>query len=247
METLRALLVSLAEDRPIAEIRACVHWTAVISRQCGLAATLQSEDGEHGEHKVHGAGHLHNQTARALAQYALSDNLLEASLGLAAINSLVPPLASAGDWNAGDLLAQLGRDKVVAVVGHFPFIGRLRPLLRALYVLELRPGAGDLPADAAPSVLPGADIVAITGSTLINHTFDGLLDLCAPHALIMVLGPSTPLSPVLFDRGVHILSGVQVVDSEATLRSISQGATFQQVQGARLVTLLRDEQLVQRC
>jgi uncharacterized protein (DUF4213/DUF364 family) len=56
----------------------------------------------------------------------------------------------------------------------------------------------------------------------------------------MVLGPSTPLSPVLFAHGATLLSGVQVVDEQAVQRTVAQGATFQQVEGVRLLTLRKD-------
>jgi uncharacterized protein (DUF4213/DUF364 family) len=82
-------------------------------------------------------------------------------------------------------------------------------------------------------------VVALTGSALINGTLDGLLSLCRPGALVMVLGPSTPLSPVLFDHGATFLSGARVVDEAAALRTIGQGATFQQVEGVRLLTLMK--------
>ena len=84
-------------------------------------------------------------------------------------------------------------------------------------------------------------MVAITSSALINHTLDGLLALCRPKALVMMLGPSTPLSPVLFDHGVTILSGARVMDEAAALRTIGQGASFQQVEGVRLLTFRRDK------
>jgi uncharacterized protein len=57
----------------------------------------------------------------------------------------------------------------------------------------------------------------------------------------MVLGPSTPLSPVLFLHGASIISGTGVVDEAAVLRSVSQGATFQQVEGVRLLTMTSEE------
>ena len=62
---------------------------------------------------------------------------------------------------------------------------------------------------------------------------------CRPGALVIVLGPTAPLSPVLFDYGVDVISGSRVVDVEAVLRYISQGATFKQVKrhGARLLTM----------
>ena len=96
-----------------------------------------------------------------------------------------------------------------------------------------------MPSEAADQVIPRADIVALTGTTLINHTFEDLLALCRPEALVLVLGPSTPLSPILFNHGVHLLSGSVVENEEAVLRAVSQGANFRQVhrQGVRLVTM----------
>ncbi len=57
-----------------------------------------------------------------------------------------------------------------------------------------------------------ADIVAITGSALINHSIERLLNLCRPESFVVVLGPTTPLSPVLFDHGVDVICGTRVVD-----------------------------------
>ena len=55
----------------------------------------------------------------------------------------------------------------------------------------------------------------------------------------MMLGPSTPLSPVLFDYGFDATSGSVVVDRDVTLNCISQGANFRQVHGVRKVTMRR--------
>ena len=92
-------------------------------------------------------------------------------------------------------------------------------------------------------VIPRAEVVAITGTTLLNHTFAQLMNLCRPQTLVLVLGPSTPLSPVLFNYGVHLLSGSVVENIEAVLQAVSQGANFRQVhrQGVRLVTMERNE------
>jgi uncharacterized protein (DUF4213/DUF364 family) len=91
----------------------------------------------------------------------------------------------------------------------------------------------------AGGILPQADVVAITGSAFINHSLEGLLGLCRTDAFIVVLGPTTPLSPVLFDYGVNAISGTRVVDPELALRSVSEGATFRQIQGIRLLTMER--------
>ena len=81
-------------------------------------------------------------------------------------------------------------------------------------MLELEPQGDDLPAAAAPEVLPQADVVGITGSTLANGTLEGLLALCRPEATVVLIGPTTPLSTVLFDYGADVLCGVLVDDPE---------------------------------
>jgi uncharacterized protein (DUF4213/DUF364 family) len=88
-------------------------------------------------------------------------------------------------------------------------------------------------------VLPEADIVAISGSAFINHTMESLLGLCRPGSLVVVLGPTTPLSPVLFDHRVDIIAGTRVVDPVLALRCVSEGAVFRQLRGVRLLTMRR--------
>jgi len=177
-----------------------------------------------------------DMTARELAELARSMEPEKASVGLAAINSLIDPPEGLRDGHALDLILERGRDRDVTLVGHFPFAERLRPQVRRLRVLELHPQDGDLPASEAARVLPRSDVVAITASTLINHTLDGLLDLARGKAVIL-LGPSTPLSPAFFARGVIALCGSVVVDPDAALRCVSEGVSFRHLQGLRRVIL----------
>jgi len=241
MDILSELLSNLPGDEPVRTVLVGAHWTVVCSRHCGLASTLTG-DKPHGHEKVRDAGKLHLKSAGELAEYALSENLLEASIGIATINSLLEVDMNAGvKINAGEVLAEHGQGKNVALVGHFPFITTLRQAVGQLWVIEQHPTEDEYPVEAAADLIPQAELVAITGSALINHTFDGLLSLCQPNALVMVLGPSTPLSPVLFEHGVTILSGARVVDEKAILRTLEQGATFQQVEGVKLLTFSNEK------
>jgi uncharacterized protein len=234
------LIASLPEDVAVKSVWVGVHWTAVCSRHCGLASTL-IDNQPHGHAQVRDVGRLHFKSAHELTEYARSDNLLEASIGVAAINSLLDVDESrVVEMNAADVLTHQGHGKRVALVGHFPFISQLRTSAGELWVIEQQPAAGEYPAEAAADLIPRAEVVAITASTLINHTLDDLLALCDPHAWVMVLGPSTPLSPMFFKRGVAMLSGAQVVDEAAALRTLCQGATFQQMEGVRLLALTRE-------
>jgi uncharacterized protein len=233
------LIASITGEFPVRSVLVGVHWTVVCSRFCGMAAT-RALSSIHGGEQVRHVGHLHKKNVRELAELAYSSQPLEAALGVAAINSVLEVNESqAVEINASEVLSSRGRGKNVALIGHFHFIEQLRQSAKRLWVIEQHPAEDEYPAEAAAELLPQADVVAITGSAFVNHTLDGLLSLCKPHSTVMVLGPSTPLSMVLFDHGVTILSGTRVVDEEAVLRTVSQGASFRQVEGVKLLTLER--------
>jgi hypothetical protein len=240
MKILHDLISSLREDAPAREVCIGPFWTAVWSRACGLASTVMPEEHEHGATFVRGVGELAGRSALELCRLSFSGSLLEAGIGMAAINSLLDvDEERCGESNAGQLLIERGRGKRVALVGHFPFVPALREAARELSVLELHPRPGDFPAQDAEMVLPEADIVAISGSAFINHTMEGLLGLCRSDSLVVVLGPTTPLSPVLFDHRVDIIAGTRVVDPVLALRCVSEGAVFRQLRGVRVLTMQR--------
>lgn len=239
MKLLDDLIASIDNDAQVRRVLVGAHWTVVCSRRCGMASTILGNK-PHGHEKVRDVGHLEHKSALELAKYAQSDNLLEASIGVAAINSLLEINDSlAVELNAAEVLINKGKGKNIALVGHFPFIPKLREAAGQLWVIEQRPTDDEYPAESAPDLIPKADVVALTGTALINHTLGGLLELCHRDALVMVLGPSTPLSPVLFQHGATFISGTQVLDEHAVMCTVAQGATFQQVEGVRLMTLSR--------
>jgi uncharacterized protein (DUF4213/DUF364 family) len=236
------LLNNLNVDAPVRSVLVGAHWTVICSRHCGMASTMMSSH-PHGHVQVRDAGRLHHKSARKLAELARSTELLEASIGVAAINSLLEIDDSlAAQLNASEVLMSRGRGKNIALVGHFPFINQLRSVAGQLWVIEQHPLEDEFPSEAAADLIPQADVVAITSSSLINHTLDGLLSLCSSEATVMLLGPTTPLSPILFNHGVTIISGAIVVDEAAVLRTVGQGASFRQVEGVKLLTFIHEKE-----
>ena len=192
----------------------------------------------HQYNQVRDVGQLHQKSALELAQYIFSDRLLEASLGMAAINSLIEiddnkcePL------NAFDIIAEQGTGKTIGVIGHFPFIPKLKKVAGKLWVFEKRLQEGDLPEKEMKHLLPSCDVVAISGTTLINHTFENILQSCRKDAFKVMLGASTPMIPLLFDYGIDVLSGCRVIDAEIVFRCVSQGATFKQISGIKFLSM----------
>ena len=240
MSILSDLIAQLqGKDHPVKEVLTGAYWTGVVSGGCGLASTFRHEEHPHRQ-GVRDVGRLTEKTALELAEYALSGYTMEASIGMAAINSLLE--VDEKRWveqNASQILLEKGEGKNVAIVGHFPFIPELRKKARNLWVLEQKPRAGDLASQEAQNILPQCEVVGITGTAFINHTLDDLLT-WAKGKYILLIGPTTPLTPFLFNYGIHVLSGTVVVDKVEAFKCISQGATFREVRGVRRVTMVKE-------
>ena len=237
MKILDNLILNLQEnDFQVRSVHTCVFWTAVVSKHCGLSSTFRDEGPSH-DRGVRDVGNLTQKTALELAEYAKSKSLLEASIGMATINSLIDiDESKCIEKNAFEIILEKGKGKNVAVVGHFPWIPKLRERINNFWVLEQRLREGDLPAKEADRILPQCDVVGITGTSFINHTIEGLLSLCK-GAYVLLIGPTSPLSPIFFDHGIDAICGSKVIDVEKVTRSISEGATFKEVTGVRLLTL----------
>jgi uncharacterized protein len=244
MEIFNKLISSLPEGR-VVSVNVGLFWTAVVVetqgiQHCGLAATLSNCEFEHARlPAVEGAGRLEKCSALDLTQSVFSKSFTEVGIGLATINALLPPIRNSIDLAAEDYIARQGANCQVALIGHFPFVSKLKEQVKKLWVLELNPKEDDLPASAAPEIIPQADILAITATTLINYTFEEIFALRKQGAKVLLLGPSTPLSPLLFQNGIHVLSGSIVEDPNIVLPLVRQGATFRQIRnhGVRLVTV----------
>jgi uncharacterized protein (DUF4213/DUF364 family) len=242
MSVVEDLLLTIS-DKEVVDVTIGLHWTAVTVmndgvKSCGLASTLSSNEKHDRIMNVPDAGDLEHYSGLELAGFANSNLPTMRSVGVAAINAMLQPNeARLYDSNAEQILAAKGKNKRVVVVGRFPFLGRLKEQVGNLVVLEKDPGMDDLPESAAPDVLPYADVVAITGMTVINHTLESLLDLCSSHAYKMILGPSTPLSPIFDKYGIDVLSGSLVTSIDAVVKVIRQGGNFRQIHksGIKLV------------
>lgn len=182
-----------------------------------------------------------DEPAAVVAQWLLSQDRAEAAVALATLNALNQPAEyrlTTGD--AANWLSAQCADRCLAIFGRFPFIeAELRPAARQVWVFEQPPRVDEFGSDSIPILVPQADIVAITGSSVINHTIDMILPFAKPDSTVVLLGPSTPLSEKLFEIGVDAMFGVRVVNVQQVVESVVAGAGFQKMQGLQRVALLR--------
>lgn len=237
MRVLEELIGSCA-DHPVTAVQVGVFDTLVESAGCGLASTLKAA----GCGKTSGGRALEfmGKSVRELAAFALSADLLEASIGMAAINGAVPG-AAATEVNGLELILRQGRGKRVALIGHFPFFAGKEEQFSSFMIFEKEPQPGDLPEAAIPERLPEADVVGLTATTLTNHTFHEVMACVRPDAYVVMLGPTTPLSPVLFDHGVDALCGARVTDPVAVRAHVAAAVPFRFIPGVLRATLLKDD------
>jgi len=240
MKVLEDLISALNTEAKVRDIRMGLFHTAVLTRNCGLAATLPRDALQQEQPSAREPGRLLEKSALELVRMSYSNIILEAAIGMAAINSLLDVNEEKClELNASELIAEKGKGKKVAIVGHFPFIPRLREIVKELWVIEKNQREGDLPEVEAENIIPQADVVGITGTAFTNHTIEKLLKLCRPEAYVVMLGDTAPLSPILFDYGIDAISGTRVIDPELALRCVSQGATYRQIKGIRKLTMVK--------
>lgn len=238
--SLLADLIDNITEYPVKEVVIGVFNTLVWTRNCGLSATLKSDVFPH--ERVKNSGALTSMNVREVAGYVFSENPLEVSVGMAAINSALPvEREKFKSINAKELILKKGKMKVVGVIGHFPFLEEVRDEFRELYIFEKMPRAGDLREEDIPEYLPACDVVAITGTAIANKSFEEIVKWTRRRSYVIVLGPTTPLSSILFDYGVDAICGTLVLDIPLVLNQVKEGTPFKDMKGIQYVALLREE------
>jgi uncharacterized protein (DUF4213/DUF364 family) len=230
MKIVDELLESVSDlDSKVKKVCVGLHWTVVVSRFAGMSHTFKTNR----KVELAQSGDLIGKSALELAGRLKSWEPLEASLGLAALNSLIEPSGEPGNVNEYIMGASSG--KTITVIGRFPFNQHLASVAGKAYFLELEPEKEELPSPAAEEVIPRSDIVVISATALINKTLPRLLEL-ARHKDCIVLGPSTPMNRVLFDFGASLIAGVRVIDIDTLISCIMQGAkAFKRLSGVEAV------------
>ena len=205
-------------------------WVCVVSDDGGLG--LSSQYGGESRPPLHD-GVLDSMPLREAAGLVRSWNLVESALGAAAINAWYNRATrvhdvgrDAGgpgtDSTAFETYVHKIRGRRVAVIGHFPYAETALSDALELSILEREPWEGDFPDTAAEYILPGQDIVFITGAALANKSLPRLLEL-SRSAHTVVVGPSTPLTSIMFEYGADCLSGLVPGSPQEVIPTLHSG------------------------
>ncbi|WP_022851683.1 Rossmann-like domain-containing protein [Limisalsivibrio acetivorans] len=161
---------------------------------------------------------IEGMPAADAARIYMSENLLDAAVGMAVINSTV-----SGGRDIDPLKDTDFSGKTVGMVGHLrPVQAMIERQGGRVHVFELKDREGTLNPEDAPDYMPDCDTFIITGVTLINKTLHTYEPYMNDNAQKIIIGPSTPVVQVLADRG-YLLGGTKVVDCERVMKLVSRG------------------------
>jgi len=203
-------------------------------------------------------GKLRGRPAFDLARESLSEHGIRRAVGIAAMNALAdacwrrrphPESELRLGIDAFDATEMRPGDNVVVVGAFVPFLRELKRRRQPFLVLEQDPATlkpEELPffrpAEEAATVVPEADVLLITGTTLLNDTLEDILGWAKPSARVTMVGPTVSLLPDAFlRRGADILGTVRITDPDAFLDALAEGGSGYHFLGrtAQKVVLVR--------
>lgn len=222
------LLDYAASESPIEALSIGLVWTVCRSEHIGLAMSpgLYTRT-------LPWSGTLVGKTLAELASWINDWDPYKSTVGMAAINCslnahqplpagitlLTPPFG--GNLAVFEHFLPQLKDKKVVVIGRYPGIERYAGQFN-LSIIERQPIGTDYPDPACEFLLPDADWVFLTASSITNKTFPRLAEL-SQHATTVLMGPTVPWLPELHNFGINYLAGIEVVDPIKLYQTVAEG------------------------
>jgi len=161
----RALIESINTDGILSgKILVGANLSLVQGKHWGISSTL-TQPSVHTNY-IDQPGELEAMPIGELIRKLNSERLLEASLGMAAFNSVID---LPGTFDVADAYVEIEKhahNKNVAVIGHFPFVDRLNKIAKNCWVFERKLRDGDIPSEKMPEFIPQADILVLTAQVI---------------------------------------------------------------------------------
>lgn len=226
------LLDYCSSTQSIDRITLGLVWTVCQSRQQHHISSGLSMTPSVATRTLPWPGTLAGRALKDVGQWLLHWEPYQATAGMAAINcsinsesvpsgELLKPRPGAANLTVFEHFLPFTQNQKVVVIGHYPGIEHYIDEY-GWQVLERTLQPGDYPDPACEFLLPEADWVFLSASSLPNKTFPRLAEL-SRAAKTVLMGPTVPWLPELQSFGIDYLAGVEVIDAEALYQTAAEG------------------------
>jgi uncharacterized protein (DUF4213/DUF364 family) len=203
-----------------------------------LGSTLDGMLAHHGSNRRDA---LKGADPMALAQRLADGDEVERAVALAVINALTDSVWRRACYTpppAGNSLGEvvLGPQDHLGMIGFFPpLVKRIDEAGGRLTVVEMNAEMVARQQERFPKVhitvdrlaLANCNTVVGTSTMLLNDSLDEMLAAAESATRVAVIGPSAGLWPdALFERGVTLLGGTQVIDGKAFVDAMAAGESW---------------------
>ena len=226
-EILSRLLAQLPQPVPhLKDLHIFLHWVIADCDRYAMATFFRPYNAGDTCYQSSYLGDLLGRSVTEIAEmFADSDDALRLAAVKACLNGSLPLPKDIFEANAMDPFAEMVKHCPSCFIGHFTQAEIWRDQGHPVTIVELQPRPGDIHWNDSKPALRNAEIVFITGLTLINDTFLEVVSR-TPHAKYRVLlGPTVPCNPLFFDYGVHLIGSTLISDVGLAIRYCQHGGT----------------------
>ena len=170
---------------------------------------------------------------------------LRRAVGMACLKSLLPVPSSVLSGNAITMVEAAATQVPTCFIGYFKEAAEWREMGRPINIVELFPRPGDIYWNDADEVLGQAQIVLMSGLTVVNETLSAVIRRTPSARIRVMMGPTVPPSPVLFDCGIDMLGVTLVSDVNLMSRYAELGGgsiSYSPPDALERINLVRDNE-----
>jgi len=187
-------------------------------------------------------GKFHGRPVEDFLSTVFDKSPIKRAIGIAVVNAL-----SASCWEQDpprDYSLERGSDaldtvkipdeaEVVVVGALVPILKRLKQREKPYAVIEMDPRTLKpdelpfwVPVERTAEVVAKADLLVITGTSILFHSLEPILAAAKPGTQVVVVGPTASMLPAaFFRRGVSVIGGDLVTRPDALLDILSEGGS----------------------
>lgn len=216
---LKQLLDTAEKKSVITEVKVYLNWVIVKSIDYAMSTLLSGMPGliEPQGMNTYMGDILGKNAVEVAEEFLVSKESLKRAVGMACLKSILPKPLQFEEGNAIDRYREFAQVNKTCFIGHFSEAQQWRSEGFPVDIVELFPRSGDIHWDNSHNVLGQAELVLMTGLTLVNDTFEEVIKRTPRARCRVIMGPTVPLSPVLFDFGLDQIGGTLIDDPLLTI------------------------------